>query len=73
MKTKLILKSFSELPASEFDAVDISSLEQCGSASIGGTTPGNSVPRGRWDPKGPTTGDLPAVLGRMAPPHFHVN
>lgn len=73
MKTKLILKSFSELPAPEFDAVDVSSLEQCGSASTVSTTPGTSVPRGRWDPKEPTTGSFPAVLGRMAPPHFHVN
>ena len=73
MKTKLILKSFSELPAPEFDAVDVSSLEQCGTASTVSTAAATSVPRGRWDPKEPTTGTLSAVLGRMAPQQFHVN
>ncbi|MBK7997985.1 MAG: hypothetical protein IPK15_04445 [Verrucomicrobia bacterium] len=73
MKTKLILKSFSELPAPEFDSVDASSLEPCSSAVHDSATPGNSVTRGRWDPKEPTTGTLSAVLGRMAPAQFHVN
>lgn len=73
MKTKLILKSFSELPAPEFDSVDASGLEQSGSASTGSTPPGTSITRGRWDPEQPSTGTLSAVLGRMAPPQFHVN
>ncbi len=69
MKTKLILKSFSELPAPEFDSVDAS----CGPAANDSATPGTSVPCGRWDPKEPITGTLSAALGRMAPPRFHVN
>ncbi len=73
MKTKLILKSFSELPAPEFDSVDASGLEQSGSTSTDSATPGTSVTRGRWDPKEPTTGTLSAVLGRMAPAQYHVN
>lgn len=73
MKTTLILKSFSELPAPQFNSADASGLERSGAASTGGTTPGTSLALARWDPKKPVTETLPAVLGRMAPPQFHVN
>lgn len=72
MKTKLILKSLSDLPSPAPDTAATGYLSAMPAIHIYSTEP--TMPsRGRWDPKDPTTNSLVNAFGRMAPAHLHVN
>lgn len=70
MKTKLVLKSLSDLPSPSPETAPSSGyaldLNLC-------TTDSRESARGRWDSKEPIGNSLTSVLGRMAPPQLHVN
>lgn len=73
MKTKLILKSLSDLPSPAPEPAEAPVYSSAmPDLHIFSTDPTASS-RGRWDPKDPTGNSLVTVLGRMAPTQLHVN